>query len=75
MFTLFFREEAPSRFSEVLECDLAAFARFFRAALNEGVYLPPSQFEAAFLPARLTDDQVTTIGDSLASSIVAALVD
>jgi len=75
MFTLFFRAEAPRRFAEVLECDLAAFARFFRAALNEGVYLPPSQFEAAFLSVNLTDDQVATIGDSLASALVAALVD
>jgi glutamate-1-semialdehyde 2,1-aminomutase len=58
MFTVFFRSTVPHRFSEVLECDLEGFGRFFRAALNGGVYLPASQFEAAFLPATLTDEQV-----------------
>jgi glutamate-1-semialdehyde 2,1-aminomutase len=50
MFTLFFRAEAPTNFTEVSECDMAAFGRFHRAALSRGVYLPPSQYEAAFLP-------------------------
>jgi glutamate-1-semialdehyde 2,1-aminomutase len=75
MFTVFFRSEAPHRFSEVRECDLEAFGRFFRAALNGGVYLPPSQFEAAFLPARLTDDEVGRVTDGLATALVAANVD
>jgi glutamate-1-semialdehyde 2,1-aminomutase len=75
MFTVFFRSPAPTRFSEVRECDLEGFARFFRAALNGGVYLPPSQFEAAFLPARLSDDEVTRTTDGIASALVAANVD
>lgn len=58
MFTLFFRAEAPTHFAEVKTCDLAAFGRFHRAALDRGVYMPPSQFEAAFLPATLTDADV-----------------
>jgi glutamate-1-semialdehyde 2,1-aminomutase len=72
MFTVFFRAEAPRRFSEVRECDLDAFARFFRAALNGGVYLPASQFEAAFLPARLTDDEVRRVTEGLATALVAS---
>ena len=58
MLTIFFRSEAPTHFAEVKTCDLAAFGRFHRACLNRGVYLPPSQYEAAFLPACLTDDDV-----------------
>jgi glutamate-1-semialdehyde 2,1-aminomutase len=58
MFTVFFRAEAPTHFAEVKTCDLAAFGRFHRAALDRGVYMPPSQFEAAFLPATLTDADV-----------------
>jgi glutamate-1-semialdehyde 2,1-aminomutase len=72
---VFFRGEPPHRFSEVRECDLDAFGRFFRAALNGGVYLPPSQFEAAFLPARLTDEEVARVADGLATALVAANVD
>lgn len=58
MLTIFFRAEAPTHFAEVKTCDLAAFGRFHRACLDRGVYLPPSQFEAAFIPATLTDEEV-----------------
>ena len=64
MFTLFFRPEAPRDFTEAKECDTARFARFFRAALAGGVYLPCSQFEAAFFSATLEGqdlDRVCTI--------------
>ncbi|MCB9780428.1 MAG: glutamate-1-semialdehyde 2,1-aminomutase [Alphaproteobacteria bacterium] len=58
MFTIFFRDTVPTCFSEVAECDMDAFGRFHRAALDRGVYLPPSQYEAAFLPAILGDADV-----------------
>jgi glutamate-1-semialdehyde 2,1-aminomutase len=58
MLTIFFRAEVPTHFAEVKCCDLDAFGRFHRACLNRGVYLPPSQFESAFLPACLTDEDI-----------------
>ena len=53
MFTVFFSErEAIHNHADVAEgCDLAFFGRFFNAMLDEGVYLAPSQFEAAFVSA------------------------
>ncbi len=69
MFTIFFRGTAPRCFSEVAECDLERFGRFHRAALGAGVYLPPSQYEAAFLPAGLTEAET----DRLVEGIIAAL--
>jgi glutamate-1-semialdehyde 2,1-aminomutase len=75
MFTLFFRPTAPTNFSEVQECDLEGFSRFFRAALNGGVYLPASQYEAAFLSARTTSDEVQRIIDGLQAALVAANMD
>ncbi len=75
MFTVFFRPTAPTTFSEVQECDLDAFSRFFRAALAEGVYLPASQYEAAFLPATLSDDEVDRLVDGLSSALLAACRD
>ncbi|MDA0256143.1 MAG: glutamate-1-semialdehyde 2,1-aminomutase [Chloroflexi bacterium] len=47
--TLFFRESPPRDFAEARQSDTAAFARFHRAMLARGVYLPPSQFEAWFV--------------------------
>jgi glutamate-1-semialdehyde 2,1-aminomutase len=58
MFTVYFHPEAPADFEAVKRCDLPRFGRFHRAALDRGVYMPPSQFEAAFLPATLTDAEV-----------------
>ena len=69
MLTIFFREETPTNFTEVSQCDMAAFGRFHRAVLSSGVYLPPSQYEAAFLPAGLTPEEV----DHLVNAITSAL--
>lgn len=49
MLTVFFRETEPADYTQALECDSAAFARFFHAMLARGILLPPSQFEAWFL--------------------------
>jgi glutamate-1-semialdehyde 2,1-aminomutase len=51
MFTWFFTEGPVTNWTSAARCDTKAFARFFRAMLDNGVYLPPSQFEAAFLSA------------------------
>ena len=56
-------------------CDLDAFARFFRAALSGGVYLPPSQFEAVFLSARLTDSHLQQVAAGLNAALVVAYQD
>ena len=75
MFTVFFRPERPVRFDQVKQCDLEGFGRFFRAALAGGAYLPPSQFEAAFLGPCLTDDLADQVAGALNSALVAAHVD
>lgn len=50
MFGLFFAESLPQNFNEVAtNCDAKKFAKFFHAMLDEGVYLAPSAFEAAFM--------------------------
>ncbi|MEZ4317343.1 MAG: glutamate-1-semialdehyde 2,1-aminomutase [Myxococcota bacterium] len=72
MFTIFFRAQAPQNYDDVKECDLEAFSRFFLAALNTGVYLPPSQFEAAFLSAALSDEQMIRAIDGVEAAVVAA---
>jgi glutamate-1-semialdehyde 2,1-aminomutase len=48
MWTAFFSPEAVYDYPSAKKSDTARFGRWFHALLDEGVYLPPSQFEAAF---------------------------
>ncbi len=58
MFTWFFAAGPVTDWTSAAKCDTEAFARFFRAMLENGIYLPPSQFEAAFLGAAHTERDV-----------------
>ena len=53
-------------------CDTARFARFFWAMMDRGVYLPCSQFEAAFTCAAMTeamiDDAIEACREALAEA-------
>ncbi len=49
MWTLFFGVDAVHDADQARSADTAAFGRFFAAMLERGVYLPASQFEAAFI--------------------------
>jgi len=49
MWTWFFTANPVTNYAQAAESDTAAFGRFHHAMLNHGVWLPPSQFEAAFL--------------------------
>jgi glutamate-1-semialdehyde 2,1-aminomutase len=51
MWTLFFTEEPVVDFESANKSNREKFARFFHLMLDEGVYLPPSQLEAAFFSA------------------------
>lgn len=48
MWTVFFTDAPVRSWDDAARCDTARFGRFHRAMLKRGVYLPPSQFEAAF---------------------------
>ncbi len=69
MFTVFFRDSAPRHFAEVAECDLDRFGRFHRACLEGGIYLPCSQYEAAFLNLALTPEHVARIGQVIGEAL------
>jgi len=49
MFSLFLTEDPVRDYAGALQTDAALFARFFRGCLEQGVYLPPSAYETAFL--------------------------
>ncbi|MFN3650743.1 MAG: glutamate-1-semialdehyde 2,1-aminomutase [Armatimonadota bacterium] len=49
MITGFFTDRPVRRYEDARTCDTERFGRFFRAMLDRGIYLAPSQFEAAFI--------------------------
>ncbi|MDX2167386.1 MAG: glutamate-1-semialdehyde 2,1-aminomutase [Deltaproteobacteria bacterium] len=55
MWTLFFGVDAVRNADDARRADTAAFGRFFLAMLARGIYLPPSQFEAAFISLAHSD--------------------
>lgn len=55
MFGLYFTDEVPRNYAEMMKCDKAAFNAFFHAMLDAGVYLAPSAFEAGFVSAQHDD--------------------
>lgn len=49
MFTLFFSERPVRNYQDAMGCNKERFTRYFTRMLKEGIYLPPSQFEATFV--------------------------
>jgi len=58
MFTLFFTEREILNFEDVKKADTERFGAFFRAMLNQNIYLSPSQFESNFISAAHTEKQL-----------------
>ena len=58
MFTWFFTPGPVTNWDTASKSDTEAFGRFFRSMLDSGVYLPPSQYEAAFLGAAHTEEDI-----------------
>lgn len=58
MITLFCGVGAVSDYSDAVSADTETFASLFRALLDEGLWIPPSQFEAWFVSAAHTDHDI-----------------
>jgi len=58
MFTTFFTPGPVTDFSGAKSSDTERFGRYFSAMLEEGIYLAPSQFEAAFVSLAHTDSDI-----------------
>ena len=58
MFTWFFTEGPVTDWDSASKSNTEAFGKFFRSMLDSGVYLPPSQYEAAFVGAAHTEQDV-----------------
>lgn len=60
MFGLYFSEQCPTSFAEVMQTNKDNFNLFFHSMLASGVYLGPSAFEAGFVSAAHTDDDIAS---------------
>ena len=69
MFTPFFRKAPVNDLTEAKDCDTDRHARFFHDMLDKGIYLPPSQFETAFISAAHTENDI----DALVTGIIQAI--
>ena len=58
MFTTFFTDQPVTNWSTAKICDTSLFGKFFRAMLEQGVYLAPSQFEAGFMSLAHGEEQI-----------------
>jgi glutamate-1-semialdehyde 2,1-aminomutase len=72
MFTLFFTAQAVVDYATAKTSDTTAFGAFFRAMLEAGIYLPPSQFEAAFVSGAHTEADVEATARAARAAFEAA---
>jgi len=67
MFTFFFTGRPVQRWEDAATCDTAKYAAFFHHLLENGVYFPPSQFEAAFLSAAHDEEALRQTAEAIRS--------
>jgi glutamate-1-semialdehyde 2,1-aminomutase len=72
MLTLFLGVERVHDQTTARRADTARFARYFLAMLEEGIYLPPSQFEAMFLSLAHTEADVELLGQAARKALARA---
>ena len=58
MFTVFFARAPVTDYETAARADTKLYAKFFHQMLSQGVYFPPSQFEAAFISVAHTDKDI-----------------
>ena len=67
MFGLFFSDQQVFSFEQATQCNVNQFKAFFHGMLNEGVYLAPSAYEAGFVSAAHTEDDLQKTIDAAAT--------
>ena len=71
MWTLFFAAERVDDWTSAARADTTRFARFFQAMLARGVFLAPSQFEANFISAAHTEQDIDATVHAIADALQA----
>lgn len=69
MINPFFTSEEVIDFTSAQKCDTELFSKFFWNLIQNGIYIPPSQYEAWFLPSSLTDEEINQLLVGLSKAI------
>jgi glutamate-1-semialdehyde 2,1-aminomutase len=69
MMTAFFTRETVVDYATAKTSDTSKYATFFKGMLEEGVYLAPSQFEAAFVSTAHSDQDITRTVQAAAKAL------
>jgi glutamate-1-semialdehyde 2,1-aminomutase len=69
LLTLFFSDQPVTDYQSASQSDTIAFGRFFRDLLSQGIYWPPSQFEAAFVSLAHSDRDIQTAIEAVDRSL------
>ncbi|MEV5494842.1 glutamate-1-semialdehyde 2,1-aminomutase [Nonomuraea fuscirosea] len=72
LFSIFFTDAEVTNFAEAKTQNTAAFTAFFHAMLDQGVYLPPSAYEAWFLSASHDDEALGRVAEALPAAAAKA---
>lgn len=72
LFSVFFTDTPVNNFADASAQNTGAYAAFFHAMLDQGVYLPPSAFEAWFVSAAHDDEALSLIERALPHAARAA---
>jgi len=73
MATLFFKGGGVRSWDDAAACDTERFGKYFLAMLDEGIYLPPSQFEAYFISLSHTDADIDRTAEAMLKCAQAVL--
>ncbi len=75
LLTVFFTEQPVDNYAAAMSSDTAKFKVFFQSMLNQGIYLPPSQFECWFVSLAHSDEDLakTLAAAETAFAAVAAM--
>jgi glutamate-1-semialdehyde 2,1-aminomutase len=72
MFCLFFTAQPVRNLDDAKTADTKAFARFFHALLDKGIYLAPSQFETGFISTAHTPEDIAETARAVSDALRAA---
>jgi len=73
LFSMFFTDQEIINFESVKTSDTKFFKRYFNAMLEEGIYIAPSQFEAGFMSAVHTNDDIDQTIDAQSRALQKAV--
>ncbi len=69
LLTIFFTDNPVLNYALASQADTALFGRFFQQLLSQGIYWPPSQFEAAFVSLAHSDEDIQTTVDKISEAL------